>query len=140
MATSIEIMKALWSLHHKDPPDATSHPNDSIETMLQASTYTITWHDLQRVLRQQHTPQTYTTLESCNDQGRLSNEQLDEASRAINFLMSATYDDGILPSIYHVLWYYTFLEEQEHKCLFRGQRDCRWRQDTTLFRSERDGN
>jgi hypothetical protein len=39
-------------------------------------------------------------------------------------------------SIYHLLWYYGFLEEEG--AIFRGQRDSRWRQDTTLLRPRAD--
>jgi hypothetical protein len=74
------------------------------------------------VLRQEPTLDTYKKLDTCYRHDRLSNEQLEVANRAINYLLTVP-DDAILQNIYHVLWNYAFLEEQ--KCRFRGQRDCR---------------
>ena len=82
-------------------------------------------------------------LESFAARGRIRSEQLDFAAEAIAFLRREREKDerigarGLEPSIYHALWAWAFLEREG--CVFRGQRDSRWRQDSSLLRAERDG-
>ena len=134
-------MKALCFLHHRDSEDAQHH--DSISEIMQGRG-PLTWRDLQRVLQQQADRPMLDILEGFGAQGRVTTEQLDIAAEAIAFLREARREDerlgghGLAPSIYHLLWIYGFLEPQGR--VFRGQRNSRWRQDSTLLRPEPNGS
>src|SRR5262249_19114719 len=133
-------MKTLCFLHHRDPAGAS--PHDSFKEIIEGRR-PLTWSDLQRVLQQQPDYHMFSILEGFAAEGRVSTEQLDLAAETIAYLSGECSEDerigwrGLAPSIYHALWIYRFLERAG--CVFRGQCDSRWRQDTTLLRAEPDG-
>jgi hypothetical protein len=134
-------MKTLCFLHQRDPSDAKHH--EGINSIMRDQ-HPLTWRDVQSVLRAQANNDMLATLEEFEAGGRLTAGQLDLAAAAVSFLRRERDQSdvrvgsrGLAPSIYHLLWTYTWL--QERGCVFRGQRDSRWRQDTTLLRSEKDG-
>ena len=104
----------------------------------------MTWHDLQRALRQQSDVAMLQILEALRMVGRASAEQLDVASSAIDLVRTERKAGeriggfGLMPSIYHVLWFYGSLEQRGF--VFRGQRSSHWAQETTLLRPDRGLN
>jgi hypothetical protein len=134
-------MKTLCFLHHRDPPDAEHH--GSLDQMFSGER-PLTWRDLRRALQQQADANMFDILEALGRRGRVSPDQLDLAAAAIPFVRRETEErerigaSALAPSIYHALWTWEpYFEGRSH--VFRGQRDSRWRQDTTLLRAEPDG-
>jgi hypothetical protein len=134
-------MKTLYFLHHRDPPDVEHH--DSVSQIMKGE-WRLTWSDLRCVLQQQPDDNMFDILEGFRRRGRLSVEQVDFAVAAIPFIRGETHEEerigwrALAPSIYHALWLYERLLPRRG-CVFRGQRDSRWRQDTTLLRADADG-
>src|SRR5262245_20462237 len=134
-------MKTLYFLHHRDPADAEHH--ESVSQIMKGER-PLTWSDLRAVLQQQADNEMFDILEGFGRGGRLSVEQVDFAAAAISFIRGETHEEerigggALAPSVYHSLWTYEdVLGRRDY--VFRGQRDSRWRQDTTLLRADADG-
>jgi hypothetical protein len=134
-------MKALCFLHHRDNPGAQHH--SSVSEIIEGAR-SVTWTDLQRLLRQQPDKHMLGILTGFAKRGLLASEQLDVAHEAVAFLQGERDKDerigggGLEPSIYHVLWNWSAFEQDDF--VFRGQRNSRWPQETTLLRAEEDGS
>jgi hypothetical protein len=133
-------MKTLYFLHHRDSLGVEHH--DSVEQIMKGD-QRLTWGDLRRLLQQQPDQHMLDILDGFAGRGRISVEQLDLAAAAVLFIHGEKRKDerigwkSLAPTIYHALWSYgRVLQGSEY--VFRGQRDSRWRQDTMLFRSDRD--
>src|SRR5262249_15680471 len=82
-------MKALCFLHHRDGPGAQHHC--SVPEIM-AGTRSVTWVDLQRLLRRQPDEHMLAILESFAKGGRLTSDQLDVAAEAVTFLRRCKQD------------------------------------------------
>jgi hypothetical protein len=133
-------MKTLCFLHHRDPEDIVHH---SSLAEIWDGQRPLTWRDLQRILRDKPDERMQESLERLGKEGRATVEQLNLSAAAISYLREERREREqigsrwLAPSIYHLLWIHASLENDGH--VFRGQRDSRWRQDTTLLRADPDG-
>jgi hypothetical protein len=135
MRMSIDSTKDLCLLHLRD---ARATPRRVVGEILQGSD-PITWSDLAMILRLQ-AKNSQWIWEHLSKARRIDDEQLDLAQAAVRFLeRRRELQAQEPPHIYDIVWDYYWLE-LSNDYLFRGQRDSRWRQVSSLLRSRPDGS
>jgi hypothetical protein len=130
-------VKDLCFLHHRDRTPTYERPVRDILSSGEA----ITWRDLQTLLKEQPDRDMLRILEQRHNMRQLSDTQLGVAYEAVSVLRRERGERdislngiGVEKNIYHLLWFNSWLQKS-NRYVFRGQRDTRWRQETTLTRA-----
>jgi hypothetical protein len=138
-SSGVMTMKDLCLLHNRDPKGT---PRFSVDMLLNEREGSITWTDLQDVIRSAGINNN-AMLDWLYEEGRVDDEKYAFARASENMLWdrpeSEVSSEGytIFPSIYDVVWHYNRLDNGQY--IFRGQLDAKWTQESTLLRYKRNG-
>lgn len=130
--------KDLCLLHLRDEAAAPFRP---LGDLLNDPSHQVTWSTLQRVVHMDTLG--LDTLRLLDNQGRLSADKLTFGRMATEFVADSKSERGsrgdrVYQNIFEVVWLHGFQQDYvvQTRSLYRGQRDSRWRQVSSLLRGE----